>query len=188
MIPSFAAFPVPDLLDPRDRRVEVRHHLRVRHLRDDRRHDLLRIGHLGDVALAGEELGRDRQVPELGEAPAHVADVLVDAEDLLDDEDDGEAASGRGHRAVAGQVGVRSGDRHLTGDEPGRVGRDERVGRDWQYRGGEADGQRRGDELAAGELHRIAEALYLTDSGASRRARPPPHSACVIATSTVMPR
>ena len=44
---------------------------------------------LRDVALPGVQLGGDGQVAELGEAAADVLDVLVDAEDLLHDEDDG---------------------------------------------------------------------------------------------------
>ena len=57
---------------------------------DDLRDDLLDVGHLRDVALARIQLGRDRQVAELGEPPADVLDVLVDAEDLLHDEHDRE--------------------------------------------------------------------------------------------------
>jgi len=38
------------------------------------------------VALAHEQLGRDREVAELRETPRHVGDVLVHTEDLRDHE------------------------------------------------------------------------------------------------------
>ena len=43
------------------------------------------------IALAEVEFGRDGVVADLGEAPAHVGDVLVHAEDLLHDQDGAEA-------------------------------------------------------------------------------------------------
>ena len=65
--------------------IEVGHDLRIRHLGDDLADDLLDVGHSGDAALARIELRRDRHVAFLGEPPANVLDVLMHAEDLLDD-------------------------------------------------------------------------------------------------------
>ncbi len=87
-------------------------------------------GELRDVALARVHLHRDREVAGLGEAAADVLDVLVDAEDLLDDEDDREGPSGRGHGAVGRNLGVRRLDLDLARLEPGGVGRDHRLGGD----------------------------------------------------------
>src|SRR5215470_4312813 len=44
-------------------------------------------------ALATVELGSDGQVAQLGEAPADVLDMLVDAEDFLHDQDDREGSA-----------------------------------------------------------------------------------------------
>ena len=60
-------------------------------LRDDLE-DLLEVLELRDVPLPGVHLGGDGEVAELGEPPADVLDVLVDAEDLLDDQDGRERA------------------------------------------------------------------------------------------------
>ena len=79
---------------------------------------------LRDVALPGVHLGRDGEVAELGEPAADVLDVLVDAEDLLDDQDDRERPALGRHRPVGGDLAVRDRDLDLAGLEPLGVGRD----------------------------------------------------------------
>ncbi len=68
------------------RRVEVGHHLLVRHFRDDLANDLLNVGHAGDAALAVIKLGGNRHVALLRQPPADVLEVLVHAENFLHDE------------------------------------------------------------------------------------------------------
>ncbi len=103
---------------------------------------------LRDVALAGVHLGGDGEVAELGEPAADVLDVLVDAEDLLDDEDHGQVRAAGRHGAVGGDLAVGDGDLHLAGLEAVGVGRD-RLGGDGLGGHREAGGQRGHHELAS---------------------------------------
>ena len=89
-------------LGPRDGRIKIRHHLLVGNLGDDLGDDLTNVLDLRDVPLPRIELGGDRQVAQLGEPPANVFDVLVDAEDLLHDQDDRERPALVGHARYAG--------------------------------------------------------------------------------------
>ena len=84
---------------------------------------------LGDVALPSVQLGRDGQVAELGEPAADVLDVLVDAEDLLDDQDDRERSAVGRHGPVGGDLAVGDRDLHLAGLQALGIGRD-RLGGD----------------------------------------------------------
>jgi len=68
---------------PIDGRVEVSHDLRVGRLRNDLANQLLHLRNLARVTLTREELRRDREVAQLGQAAAHAFDVLVRAEDLV---------------------------------------------------------------------------------------------------------
>jgi hypothetical protein len=145
-------------LRPRDAGIEVTEHLGVGHLRDDRREQRVDVGRRFRIALADEELGRDREVAELGEAPRDVGDVGMDAEDLGDDEDDRKRAVAFGRGAIRGHREAGDVDRDLAGDEAARV-RADRVCRDRSGGGGEADavaarcaGRRDGVEL--GSQHR----------------------------------
>src|SRR6185437_2010107 len=105
---------------PAGRVVEVRHHLLVGNPGDDRA-DLVDARELGHVALPRVELGREREIAELREAPCDVLDVLMDAENLLHDEDDRQVAPVGGHRAIGRHVAVAHRNAHLTGDEALRV-------------------------------------------------------------------
>jgi hypothetical protein len=140
--------PVARLLGPRRRRVQVGHHLGVRHLRDDL-DDLVHL-QLRHVAVAGVQLGGDREVAELGEPAADVLDVLVDAEDLLHDEHGRERPAFVRGGPVGRDGAVLDGDLHLDGGEALGVGGD-RVGCDGLGRNGEARGERRHGELAAAD-------------------------------------
>ena len=139
-------------LGPGDGRVEVRHHLGVGHLGDDLGDDLLDVLDLRDVPLPGVQLGGDGQVAELGEPAADVLDVLVDAEDLLHDEDDRERPARR--RASPGRPGSR---RPSTGifTSPASSPLVSVVivwAGDRLHRQGEAGGQRRDDESSPREI------------------------------------
>ena len=138
------------LAGPVDGGVEVGHHLLVGHLGDDLRDDLRKVLHLRDIPLPGIELRRHRQKPELREAAADVLDVLVNAEDLLDNEHRREGAAGGGGGPVGGNRTVGGGDLHFAGLEPLGTRRDRR-GRDRLDGEGEAGGER-GDRLTAGEV------------------------------------
>src|SRR5690606_10991343 len=106
-------------LGPGDGRVDVLHHLPVRHLGDDLADDRGAVGQLGHVALAGIELGRDGQVAELGEAAADILDVLVNAEDLLHHHDSGEGAALGRHGPVGRDVVVGYGNLDLARRQAG---------------------------------------------------------------------
>src|SRR5262249_54922022 len=93
------------------------------------------------------------------EAAADVLDVLVDAEDLLDDEDDGEGAALVGHGPVAGHHAVLGGDLDLAGFEALGVGGDG-LGGDRLHGHGEAGGERGDDELAAADFGQQAEQVF----------------------------
>ena len=84
---SLAVSALPDFLGPVDGRVEVGHHLGVGHFGDDFGENLPEFGELRDVPLARIKLRGDGKVPQLGQPAADVLDVLVNAEDLLHDED-----------------------------------------------------------------------------------------------------
>jgi hypothetical protein len=89
----------------------------------------MRVGHLGKVRVAEVDLGRDRQVAELGKAAADILDVSVDSEDFLVHQDDGEAGSLRRAGVVGRQLAVRDRDLHFAGVQAGGVGVD-RLGLD----------------------------------------------------------
>ena len=130
-----------------DGRVEIGHHLRVRHLRDDLGDDLLHVGDVGDAALPGIELRGDRHVALLGEAAAHIADVLVHAEDLLHDQDDGECALLCRPGAIGRNLPVGRGDAHLSGFKPFAVRVDDGLSRDGAHGGSEPDREARGEHF-----------------------------------------
>ena len=66
--------------------------------------------------------------------------MLVDAEDLLHDQDDRERSALVGQRPVRGNLAVADRDLHLARLEPLGIGRD-RLGVDRLYRKSEARGQ-----------------------------------------------
>ncbi len=100
------------------------------------REDLLPVADLRDVALAGIEFRGDGAVPQLGEAPANVLDVLVHAEDFLHDQHDREILARGGHRAIRGNLTVGDRDLDFTGLEAFGAGRD-------RLRGDRLHGQRK---------------------------------------------
>jgi len=125
-----------------DRGIEVRHDLVVRHFRDDRLDQLLNVADFRRVALAGIEFRRDREIARFGEAPAQILDVLVDAEDFLNDEHGRERPALVRHRPVGRDLAVLDRDLDLAGFEPGAVGGDDGLRRDRLYRQGKAGGER----------------------------------------------
>src|SRR6266404_9567660 len=70
-----------------DRGVEIPDHLGIRHLRYNVSDQLRDIRVCRRIALARVELGRDREIAGLGEAPADVLDVFVDTKDFLNNQD-----------------------------------------------------------------------------------------------------
>ena len=114
------------LAGPVDRGIEVGHHLLVGHLGDDLRDDLGEVLHLRDIPLPGVELRRHRQKPELRKAPADVLDVLVNAEDFLDNKHSREGTAGGRSGPVGGDRTVGRGNLHLASFEPLGAGRDRR--------------------------------------------------------------
>src|SRR5262249_5930775 len=111
-------------LRPRDRRIEIVHHLAILHLGHDLREDLLDVGELRYVPLPRVELGRNGEVSVLRPTTADVLDVLVNAEDLLHDEDDWRPSSRRRFCPVRGNRPIRNWDLHVAGHEPSRIGGD----------------------------------------------------------------
>ena len=112
----------------------------------------LKSAMLRDVALAREQLGRDGEIAELGEAPADVLDVLVHAEDLVHDQHDRRLALALGgDRAIARNRTVAVGIWTSPASRPSAlvviVAADDRLHRRANPR---ADGA--GDQLTAGDL------------------------------------
>ncbi len=99
---------------------------------------------LGDAALAHVQLRRDGHVALLGEAAAHVADVLVHAEDLLHHKDDRKGAGRCRHGAVGGNLAIGGGNAHRAGDETFAVGVDHGLRCDRPHGGGKPDCEARG--------------------------------------------
>ena len=60
----------------------------------------------------------------MGEAAADILDVLMDAEDLLDDEDDGKRPAGGRHGAIGRDRAVLDRDLDLAGLQARGIGRD----------------------------------------------------------------
>ena len=147
---------------PGDGGVEIGSHLRLRHLGHDL-HDIVHIGHLGDIALAGIEGRGDGEIAGLGQAPADVLDMLMDAEDLLHHEDRGEGAALGGHGAVARDLAVGDRDLHLAHGQALAVGHDG-GGRDRLGGQREAGRQACDDEAAARERCRRQEARQMAVS------------------------
>ena len=100
---------------PLQRRVEVRHDLRVRHLGDDIAHQRLDIGHLRRIALASEKFRRDGDRAALRETTADIADVLVHAEDLLHHQHHRQLRAARRPRVVRRQRAIRDRYADLAG-------------------------------------------------------------------------
>ena len=101
--------------------LQVPPHLVVRHLADDAVQDRVHVAHLAGVAVPMQQLGCHGGIALLGEAPAHVADVLMHAEDLLGHDHQRERPRPLWPRGVGRQDAIvgRHGDRPL--DQPGRV-------------------------------------------------------------------
>src|SRR3546814_3877155 len=76
--------------------VDVLQHLLVGRLGHDGADQLLEIGDLGRVTMAGEQVGRDGMIARLGEAAAQVAYPFMHAEYLMHDDDDRRGLGGGG--------------------------------------------------------------------------------------------
>jgi hypothetical protein len=85
-----------------DRGVEIPDHLGIRHFRYHLGDQLRDIRVCRRIALARVELGRDREIAGLGEAPADVLDVFVDTKDFLNNQDGRKRPARRRHRPVRG--------------------------------------------------------------------------------------
>ena len=82
-----SARPLPDCSAQPSVASKSLHDLGVRHLADDGQ-NLPDIGQLRDIPLAGVQFGRDGQITQLGQPPAHILDVFVHAKDFLHDKHD----------------------------------------------------------------------------------------------------
>ena len=111
-------------LRPGGSAVEIAHDVGVRGFRHHLAHDLGRARQLGEIGEAPVELGRDGEIAELGEAAADILDVVVDAENLLDDQDDREGAGAIGLGVVRRHLVRADGDPHFTRVEAHGVGID----------------------------------------------------------------
>ena len=145
-------------LRPLDARVEIRHGLGVgfpaHHLRQQLRE--LAVGLR--IALAREQLGRDREIARLREAPRHVGDVLVHAEHLGDDEHHREVPAAGRHGAIGRHREAIGRHRDLARVETGVVGAD-RLRAQGPHGRGEAGAERCAHERAAVERPRGQEAF-----------------------------
>ena len=79
---------------------------------------------LRHVSLARIKFRSDGQVAQLGQAAADILDMLVDAEDLLYDQDHGKRSPVVGQGPIGGNLAVADRDLHLAGHEPFGVRRD----------------------------------------------------------------
>ena len=94
-------------LGPRDRGIEIGNQLRIR-LAVDERQQLGHFRDLGEVlALAEIVVGRHRERAELGKAPRHVLDVLVQPENLHGDQDHRRVLRVRRLGEIDGHLAVR---------------------------------------------------------------------------------
>jgi hypothetical protein len=90
------------------------------------RQELRDIGDPGEVdALAEIIVGGDREDAELGEAPRHVLDVFVQAENLHRHQHDRRIGVALRSRVVAGHLAVGDLDLGVAGIEPIGVGLDD---------------------------------------------------------------
>ncbi|XQM34871.1 hypothetical protein DFLDMN_001681 [Cupriavidus sp. H19C3] len=112
------------LARPREGGVEIAHHLRVRHLLDDVGLQLLDGAKAAGIALARKQLGRDGEIAGLGEATAHIGDMLVHTEDLADDENHGQLLLALRLRTVDRHAEPRRGHRDLARGQTLEVGLD----------------------------------------------------------------
>ena len=124
-----------------ERLIERRHRFGVGDLGDDGANRLY-VRRFLRVAIANEEIGRDGEKPELCEAPHDVADMFVQAEDFLRDENDRAigAALGTGEvgrRAVRqlGHARLETVDVRHDGARRGRARRMRKPGRAGRKRG-----------------------------------------------------
>ena len=131
-------------------RVEIGDPLGVWRLRDHLADDCLRVRHLRKIALAGVKLRRHHTIAGLCEATADILDVSVDAEDLLDHEDDRKRTAPLRHRPIARHRPVDGRDADLAGFDARVVGGDD-LSLHRSRRQSQAGHQARHDETAPGE-------------------------------------
>src|SRR5262249_9431975 len=117
----------------------------------DLRDDLGDVGHLRNVSLPGIQLGGDCKVPQLGETPADIFDVLMYAENFLDDQDHRKRPARGGHRAIGRNLAVLNRNRDFSGIEVLRISRDRLSGNRLNGKS-EPRGQARDNEVPAREI------------------------------------
>ena len=146
---------------PRHRGIEVRHHLRVRHLAHHVLDEARDVGVLGRIALPCIQLGRDREVTRLRKATADILDVLVHAEDLLHHQHGRQPSLAGRCGAVGGHLAVRCGDLHFAGGQSLGIGGDHGLCVNWHDCCGEPGSQRGGDKAATSDVVRGMNAIDL---------------------------
>ena len=91
--------------------IQIPKHLGIGNVGNDGGHQGGNIRNLGRIALTVIKLGGHRQIALLGKATADIADVFVDAENLLHHQHGGERPSMIGH----GHIGRQFANHHRTG-------------------------------------------------------------------------
>jgi hypothetical protein len=108
--------------------IQISRHLRIGRFGHDLLHQPLHVGDLRRVALPREQIGRDREIAELREAPAQIPNVLVQAEDLVHDQQHRQLALWFGARGPVGRNVTRGGRNRYRGRlEPLGVGSERRL-------------------------------------------------------------
>ena len=126
--------------------VQVALHLRVGHLADDFRLQLGNIGVARRVALAREQLGRHRQIPQVRQAAADILDVLVHAEYLGHHQQRGQVLLALRRGAIGRHLAVGHRNVHPAGQQAGGVGGYRRLRHRLPRRQRKSRRHRRGDE------------------------------------------
>src|SRR5262249_25158828 len=132
-------------LCPRDRSVEGGRNLTLRRF-CSRRGYFLHTGLAAYVSPSCLKRWRAREITRPFQAAADVLDMLVSSKDLVDNEDGGKWPTGRGHRAIAGNLAALNRDLHLSRDETIGIGGDG-LGRDRHHRERKPRGETRHHEF-----------------------------------------
>ena len=116
---------------------------------------------LRHIALPRVKFGSNGHVTQLGQPAADVLDVLVNAEDLLDHQNNRKRPAGRRHRAVGRNLAVGHGNLYLARLQSAGVGRYGGLSRDGLGRQGEPRRQRGDDKSPSGEVDTGKHALSI---------------------------
>jgi hypothetical protein len=128
----------PLRLGPGDGGVQIAHHLGVGHLGNHLAHQLGNFAIAAGVTLAVEQFGGNGAIALPGEAPGHVGNVLVHAEDLADQQHHRQAGLALGRRPVGRHLEFADRDDHLAGHQTRRIGLDHCLRADGHHRRGKA--------------------------------------------------